>query len=129
MVADPVLEGGVNEVGAAASSAAPSSALEAAMPRPGRKVEPKVEPCEVCGNRYDKAFRVEMDGETHLFDSFECAIHALAPRCSRCGCTVVGHGVESDEAMYCGAHCASQDGVIGAVDRADSPEGPAEEVS
>ena len=39
--------------------------------------------CEVCGNDYDKAFNVTlMDGAKHTFDSFECAIHALAPRCA-----------------------------------------------
>ena len=35
--------------------------------------------CEVCGNEYDKCFRVTCEGETHTFDSFECAIHALGP--------------------------------------------------
>ena len=33
--------------------------------------------CENCGNEYDKAFQVVMKGETHTFDSFECAIQAL----------------------------------------------------
>ena len=36
--------------------------------------------CEVCGNVYDKAFQVVMQGASHTFDSFECAIQALAPR-------------------------------------------------
>jgi hypothetical protein len=36
--------------------------------------------CEICGNDYDKAFQVSMDGTTHTFDSFECAIHALVSR-------------------------------------------------
>jgi hypothetical protein len=35
--------------------------------------------CEHCGNEYDKSFQVIMGGKTHNFDSFECAIHALAP--------------------------------------------------
>ena len=35
--------------------------------------------CETCGNHYDKAFKVIKEGRTHTFDSFECAIHALAP--------------------------------------------------
>jgi len=30
-----------------------------------------------------------------VFDSFECAIHRLAPACAHCGCKVVGHGVEA----------------------------------
>ena len=34
--------------------------------------------CDVCGNKYDKSFQVMMKGEMHTFDSFECAIHALA---------------------------------------------------
>jgi hypothetical protein len=37
--------------------------------------------CEVCGNEYDKAFVVEAAGARQTFDSFECAIHALAPIC------------------------------------------------
>ena len=36
--------------------------------------------CEVCGNDYDKAFSVTQAGKTMTFDSFECAIHAMAPR-------------------------------------------------
>jgi hypothetical protein len=74
--------------------------------------------CEVCGNEYDKAFEVVQAGETHVFDSFECAIHALAPTCSHCGCKIIGHGVESGGAFFCCAHCASQKGVKGLVDRA-----------
>ena len=37
-----------------------------------------METCEVCGNNYDKTFQVTLGGSTHIFDSFECAIHALA---------------------------------------------------
>ena len=75
--------------------------------------------CEVCGNDYDKAFEVRRGGDdTHVFDSLECAIHALAPTCDHCGCRVIGHGVEADGAMYCCAHCASQKGVTAVQDRA-----------
>ena len=62
--------------------------------------------CEVCGNDYDKAFEVVAAGKRHVFDSFECAIHRLAPTCSHCGCKVVGHGVESSGAFFCCASCA-----------------------
>ncbi len=75
--------------------------------------------CEVCGNDYDKAFQVQMEGSTHVFDSFECAIHALAPTCEHCGCKIVGHGVESDGRMFCCAHCAEQVGVTQLRDRVD----------
>jgi hypothetical protein len=33
-------------------------------------------PCEVCGNDYDKRFSMIVNGQEHVFDSFECAIHA-----------------------------------------------------
>jgi hypothetical protein len=72
----------------------------------------------VCGNRYDKAFEVTMRGETHVYDCFECAIHALAPICRHCGCKIVGHGIEADGAFYCCAHCASEMGVSAIRDRA-----------
>jgi len=54
----------------------------------------------------------------HVFDSFECAIHALAPRCEHCGCAVIGHGHESDGRFFCCAHCASQQGIDRLADRA-----------
>ena len=74
--------------------------------------------CDVCGNDYDKSFTVTLGGRTKTFDSFECAIHALAPACAHCGCKVVGHGVEQGGTVYCCAHCAKQAGVPGLADRA-----------
>jgi Rieske Fe-S protein len=74
--------------------------------------------CEVCGNDYDKAFQVTMGASTRTFDSFECAIHALAPSCAHCGCRVVGHGVEADGQIFCCAHCASEEGISDLRDRA-----------
>jgi hypothetical protein len=75
--------------------------------------------CAMCGNDSDKAFRVTThDGRELAFDSFECAIHMLAPECARCGCRIVGHGAEHDGTMYCCAHCARQAGVRGIDDRA-----------
>jgi hypothetical protein len=62
--------------------------------------------CEVCHNEYDKAFTVTIANKSHTFDSFECAIHALAPTCAHCGCKVVGHGVEANNEIYCCSHCA-----------------------
>lgn len=67
--------------------------------------------CETCGNDYNKTFEVVMAGQRHMFDSFECAIHTLAPQCTHCGCRIVGHGVEADGAFYCCAHCADKEGI------------------
>ena len=74
--------------------------------------------CETCGNEYDKTFQVTMSGRSHTFDSFECAIHTLAPTCAHCGCKVVGHGVEANGTFYCCAHCAHTSGVHEVHDRA-----------
>jgi hypothetical protein len=73
--------------------------------------------CEVCGNTYDRTFEVIQAGERHIFDSFECAIHALAPVCVHCGCRVVGHGVQDEGVIFCCVHCAKQAGVSGLKDR------------
>jgi hypothetical protein len=74
--------------------------------------------CDVCGNEYDRTMEITLGGERHTFDSFECAIHALAPTCEHCGCRIVGHGVQADDRMFCCAHCASKAGVAGVADRA-----------
>lgn len=62
--------------------------------------------CEVCGNDYELAFELTAAGKTHVFDSFECAIHSLAPICTHCNCRIIGHGVEANGKYYCCAHCA-----------------------
>lgn len=73
--------------------------------------------CDVCGNEYDKAFQlVSADGRSMIFDSFECAIHAVAPTCAHCKCKIIGHGVEIGGKLFCCAHCAEHAG--GLKDRA-----------
>lgn len=72
--------------------------------------------CEVCGNDYYLSFEVITAGKTHVFDSFECAIHKLAPICANCGCKVIGHGVEGKAEIFCCAHCAKKKGVEGVDD-------------
>ena len=63
--------------------------------------------CEVCGNDYWLSFEVRTTGgNVHVFDSFECAIHLLAPICEHCHCKIVGHGVEVRGQFFCCAHCA-----------------------
>ena len=74
--------------------------------------------CEVCGNEYDMAFEVVAAGATHVFDSFECAIHKMAPACAHCGCKVLGHGVEAQGTFFCCASCARMAGAQGLKDRA-----------
>jgi hypothetical protein len=54
---------------------------------------------------------IHHEGRTGTFDSFECAIHAMAPVCEHCHCRVVGHGVESRGRIFCCANCAQMAGV------------------
>src|SRR4030095_11809716 len=74
--------------------------------------------CEVCENEYDKAFEVIVAGKHHTFDSFECAIPALAPVCPHCHCRIVGHGVEANGQIFCCVHCARTAGKTQLKDRA-----------
>lgn len=64
--------------------------------------------CDTCGNDYYNAFTISRGGETHTFDSLECAAQAMAPTCGRCGCRVLGHGVEpAPGKIFCCDHCAA----------------------
>ena len=74
--------------------------------------------CDACGNDYDKSFQLIKGGQTYTFDSFECAIHRLAPACEHCGVRIVGHGLEKDGRMFCCDHCAEHKGVTELRDRA-----------
>jgi len=73
--------------------------------------------CETCGNDYDRTFEIRMGGSSHTFDSFECAIHALAPTCPSCGVRITGHGVQQADDVFCCAHCAQKGGASGLRDR------------
>jgi hypothetical protein len=74
--------------------------------------------CEVCGNDYEMSFEVRTQGAVHTFDSFECAIHAMAPICDHCGVKISGHGAQADGQFYCCAHCARAAGRVKIVDHA-----------
>ena len=75
-----------------------------------KKVQGNVS-CEVCGNNQGQCFEVRLGGERHVFDSFECAMHELTPRCAFCGCQILGHGVQFENAIYCSDQCANDNGV------------------
>jgi hypothetical protein len=72
--------------------------------------------CDVCGNEYANAMRIQIGDREGVFDSFECAIHALAPTCEHCGIKIAGHGVQAGDRMFCCAHCARANGVQGLAD-------------
>jgi hypothetical protein len=64
--------------------------------------------CDVCGNDDHKAFIVTQGQRRMTFDSFECAIEGMAPRCMHCGVRIIGHGVEARGQFFCCAHCAGR---------------------
>lgn len=62
--------------------------------------------CAHCGNDYDRAFTLTLfNGDQFTFDSLECAIHTVAPRCDTCGCAIIGHGLEEGGDYFCCEHC------------------------
>jgi hypothetical protein len=73
--------------------------------------------CEMCESDDEHIFQVIMSGEIHQFDSFACAIRALAPRCYRCGRIILGRGVEDSGAIFCGAHCSHIGGFFNVVNQ------------
>ena len=62
--------------------------------------------CEVCGNNQGQCFEVHLGGERHVFDSFECAMRAFAPRCKHCGGELLDHGIVVADTLYCSTECA-----------------------
>lgn len=76
--------------------------------------------CEVCGNDYYMSFQVVTAGKTHTFDSFECAIHKLAPICDHCGVKIIGHGIQAGDNFYCCAFCAREAGVTQVADHVEA---------
>lgn len=79
--------------------------------------------CATCGNEYDKMIEITHHGKTDYFDCFECAIHAVAPKCAACGLHVIGHGVEIDNLIFCSAHCTRKLGKVGISDRVPMSSG------
>lgn len=77
--------------------------------------------CDTCGNDDDTAFTITRGSERGTFDSFECAAHAMAERCGKCGCRILGHGVKREGNRYCCEHCA-QHARDGATPSASSVE-------
>lgn len=74
--------------------------------------------CDQCGNDYDKSFQITAAGKVWNFDSFECAIHKLAPTCAHCAMRIIGHALEDgDGRMFCCDHCAEASGVTTLRDR------------
>lgn len=82
--------------------------------------------CEVCGNETEQALAVTVAGALHVFDTFDCAIQALAPVCERCGRTITGQALRREGGVYCSRECAEwlAPAALGALALPDAPRLP-----
>jgi hypothetical protein len=62
--------------------------------------------CEVCGMDCEAPLELGFRGRVGIFDSFQCAIFAMALCCERCRCPIIGHLIELEGKTYCCPHCA-----------------------
>lgn len=65
-----------------------------------------IKECENCGQLHDKPFVIFKDGKEHTFDSFECAIDYIAPRCFHCGKQIIGREVHYEDEIFCSSKCS-----------------------
>jgi hypothetical protein len=62
--------------------------------------------CSQCGHISDHTFQITKDGRIYTFDSFDCAIQALASICPYCHGRIIGVGVKENGKTYCSQQCA-----------------------
>jgi hypothetical protein len=63
--------------------------------------------CEVCGESRERCFEVHLGGQKHVFDSFECAIRGLLPKCALCEGLILWSGIKEGSETYCSHLCRS----------------------
>lgn len=62
--------------------------------------------CENCGFNIEKDYILFINGTEFTFDSFECAINFVAPRCAACNSIVLGRVVQERGDTYCSDKCS-----------------------
>lgn len=63
--------------------------------------------CLNCGENIEKDYILFINGTEYTFDSFECAVNFMAPRCINCDSVIIGQGVHKEGEIFCTDHCAS----------------------
>lgn len=64
--------------------------------------------CDECGNEYDEAFEVRLQGQPESFDSLACALEAMTPRCAHCDARVEEPAASWGDRVYCSPNCAER---------------------
>lgn len=62
--------------------------------------------CDNCGINIEKDYILYINGTEYTFDSFECAINFVAPRCSNCNSVVMGRGIKAAGEVFCSTSCS-----------------------
>lgn len=62
--------------------------------------------CVNCGVTIEKDYILFINGTEFTFDSFECAVNFVAPRCANCNTIVMGRGVPVEGDLYCSTTCS-----------------------
>ncbi|MDO9184358.1 MAG: hypothetical protein Q7U04_18225 [Bacteriovorax sp.] len=64
--------------------------------------------CVNCGLNIEKDYILLINGQEFTFDSFECAVNFVAPRCKHCNAIIINSGVEMDGEIFCNSQCSSE---------------------
>ncbi|MFA6237893.1 MAG: hypothetical protein WC635_11235 [Bacteriovorax sp.] len=67
------------------------------------------ERCMNCGVNIEKDYILFINGTEFTFDSFECAINFVAPRCANCNTIVMSRGLRSGEEVFCSDSCLNSE--------------------
>lgn len=70
--------------------------------------------CVNCGFNIEKDYILFINGTEFTFDSFECAVNFVAPRCANCNSIIMGRGIQQSGDMFCCSTC-SKEGIHSAV--------------
>lgn len=67
-----------------------------------------IKECENCGQKHDNPLLIIKNGKEHTFDSFECAISFIAPRCFHCNQIILGKETQHEGESYCSVACSRE---------------------
>lgn len=62
--------------------------------------------CENCGSNIEKDYILFINGAEFFFDSFECAVNFVAPRCAHCNTVILGKSFQSGDQVFCTENCS-----------------------
>lgn len=61
--------------------------------------------CEKCGLNIEKDYILFINGKEFTFDSYDCAVNFVAPRCAHCNSIIAHREIKHREEAYCSQYC------------------------